>query len=128
MFYNRGTSWNIHRWWFFLPGAWTEFWSCKPGKPETTRDLDPPGTETGPDQKNVNIFYRKFVIYKIMTTFASDLKSNLININIMFEKFTFYLGLNDQTTKRQEIETVNASWCVVGSSPALWALSSSVNN
>ena len=33
---------------------------------------------------------------------------NLININIMIEKFTIYLGLNDQTTKRQEIETVNA--------------------
>ena len=26
----------------------------------------------------------------------------------MIEKFTIYLGLNDQTTKRQEIETVNA--------------------
>ena len=26
----------------------------------------------------------------------------------MIEKFTIYLGLNDQITKRQEIETVNA--------------------
>lgn len=26
----------------------------------------------------------------------------------MIEKFTIYLGLNDQTTKRQEIETLNA--------------------
>ena len=42
-----------------------------------------------------------------MTTFASD-KNNLININIMIEKFTICLGLNDQITKRQEIETVNA--------------------
>lgn len=53
-------------------------------------------------------FYKKFVIYEIITNFASDLKNNLININIMIEKFTIYLGLNDQTTKRQEIETVNA--------------------
>lgn len=53
-------------------------------------------------------FCKKFVIYKIIINFASDLKNNLININIMIEKFTIYLGLNDQTTKRQEIETVNA--------------------
>ena len=48
MFYNRGTSWNIRRWWFFLPVV------VIPGaaSPANLR----PGT--GPDQKKCNIFVK----------------------------------------------------------------------
>ena len=58
--------------------------------------------------KKVQYFLQKVCNLQNNDYLASDLKSNLININIMINKFTLYMGLNDQDSKRQEISTIEA--------------------
>ena len=72
-----------------MPGGGSSFLDPA-GKPETTRDQEPPGSlELATIKKSAIFFCKKFGIYKIIINFAFV---NLININIMIEKFTIYSG------------------------------------
>lgn len=63
---------------------------------------------SSPSNKKVQYFFvKKFAISEIMINFMPEI-NNLININIMINKFTLYMGLNDKDSKRQEISTLEA--------------------